>query len=44
MVTLTVETQRPRVQAMYERWGYSKVGEAKPSDDSPLYAVMVRKL
>jgi GNAT superfamily N-acetyltransferase len=44
MVTLLVESVRPRVQALYERWGYNKVGEAKPSDDSPLYAVMVRKL
>ncbi|MER7046279.1 GNAT family N-acetyltransferase [Streptomyces jumonjinensis] len=44
MVSLTVETERPRVQAMYERWNYAKVGEAMPSDDSPLYAVMVRKL
>ncbi|MFH8619615.1 GNAT family N-acetyltransferase [Streptomyces sp. NPDC017979] len=44
MVSLTVETQRPRIQAMYERWKYTKVGEAKPSDDSPTYAVMVRQL
>ncbi|MFE4177512.1 GNAT family N-acetyltransferase [Streptomyces sp. NPDC056909] len=44
MVTLTVDTEHPRVQALYERWNYSKAGEAKPSDDSPLYAVMVRKL
>lgn len=44
MVSLTVEIQRPRVQTMYGRWSYAKVGEAKPSDDSPLYAVMARKL
>ncbi|MFJ4688598.1 GNAT family N-acetyltransferase [Streptomyces sp. NPDC088789] len=44
MVTLQVEAAHPRVQALYERWGYVKVGEAKPSDDSPLYAVMVLKL
>ncbi|WP_369272354.1 GNAT family N-acetyltransferase [Streptomyces sp. R11] len=44
MVTLLVDTEHPKVQALYERWNYSKVGEAKPSDDSPLYAVMVRKL
>ncbi len=44
LVTLLVETERPRVQAMYERWGYSRVGEVDPADDSPGYAVMVRKL
>lgn len=44
MVSLLVEIQRPRVQALYERWGYSKVGEVNPSDDSPPYSVMVRKL
>ncbi len=44
MVSLTVETGRPSVQALYERWNYSKVGEAKPSDDSPVYSVMIRTL
>ncbi|MEU9334969.1 GNAT family N-acetyltransferase [Streptomyces sp. NPDC048290] len=44
VASLMVETERPGVQAMYERWSYAKVGEAKPSGDSPLYAVMVRKL
>lgn len=44
MVSLQVEAGHPKVQALYEEWGYSKVGESKPSDDSPLYAVMVRKL
>ncbi|MEW1719347.1 GNAT family N-acetyltransferase [Streptomyces sp. NPDC093109] len=44
MVSLLVDTGHPGVQALYERWHYSKEGEAKPSADSPLYAVMVRKL
>lgn len=44
MVTLQVETGRPGVLAMYERWGYSQAGEAKPSEDSPLYAVLVKDL
>ncbi|MFF3453216.1 GNAT family N-acetyltransferase [Streptomyces sp. NPDC002730] len=44
MVTLQVEAGRPRVRALYERWGYCKAGEAKSSDDSPLYAVMVKAL
>ncbi len=44
MVSLQVEAEHPKVRALYERWGYSKVGESKPSEDSPVYAVMVRKL
>ncbi|MFE4367838.1 GNAT family N-acetyltransferase [Streptomyces sp. NPDC056835] len=44
VVTLLVDTEHPKVQDLYERWSYSKEGEAKSSDDSPLYAVMVRKL
>ncbi|MFJ4503673.1 GNAT family N-acetyltransferase [Streptomyces sp. NPDC088864] len=43
-VTLLVETSRPGVQTLYEKWGYKKRDEAKPSDDSPLYSVMVRRL
>ncbi|MEU3529799.1 hypothetical protein AB0E62_39200 [Streptomyces sp. NPDC038707] len=38
---LTVDTKRPRLQAMYEGWGYRKVGERQPFPDSPLYAVML---
>ncbi|MFJ2812645.1 GNAT family N-acetyltransferase [Streptomyces sp. NPDC087294] len=44
LVTLLVETGRPGVRALYERWGYRAVGEAKPYEDSPVYAVMVRGL
>lgn len=43
-VTLTVDTQRPRLQALYESWAYRKVGEQQPFADSPLYAVMLRPL
>ncbi|MFF2013539.1 GNAT family N-acetyltransferase [Streptomyces sp. NPDC058195] len=43
-VTLLVDSTHPRVQALYEEWGYEKGDEAKPSDDSPVYAVMVRTL
>lgn len=43
-VTLLVDSTHPRVQALYEKWGYEKRDEARPSDDSPLYAVMVRTL
>ncbi|GHC76962.1 GNAT family N-acetyltransferase [Streptomyces flavofungini] len=41
-VTLLVDSAHPKVQSLYERWGYEKQDEAKPSDDSPLYAVMVK--
>ncbi|MDT9693288.1 GNAT family N-acetyltransferase [Streptomyces sp. P9(2023)] len=43
-VTLLVDSTHSRVQALYEKWGYVKQDEAKPSDDSPMYAVMVRPL
>ncbi|MFF4648199.1 GNAT family N-acetyltransferase [Streptomyces sp. NPDC001389] len=43
-VTLLVDSTHPKVQALYEKWGYEKRDEAKPSDDSPLYAVMVKTL
>ncbi|MER6314651.1 GNAT family N-acetyltransferase [Streptomyces sp. NPDC001581] len=41
---LTVDTKRPRLQAMYEGWGYGKVGENQPFADSPVYAVMMKDL
>lgn len=41
---LTVDTKRPRLQAMYEGWGYRKIGENQPFADSPVYAVMLRDL
>ncbi|WP_369362991.1 GNAT family N-acetyltransferase [Streptomyces sp. CG4] len=44
MVSLQVEAEHSRVQALYERWHYSKVGETEPSGDIPQYSVMVRKL
>ncbi|MGW5942378.1 N-acetyltransferase family protein [Streptomyces celluloflavus] len=42
--TLTVDTRRPRLQALYESWGYRKIGQRQPFADSPLYAVMLRPL
>ncbi|MFF4010630.1 GNAT family N-acetyltransferase [Streptomyces sp. NPDC001717] len=42
--TLLVDSAHPRVQALYEKWGYEKRAETQPSDDSPVYAVMVRNL
>ncbi|GAA2125247.1 GNAT family N-acetyltransferase [Streptomyces synnematoformans] len=42
--TLLVDVTHPRVQALYESWGYEKIGEQKPFADSPVFAVMVRPL
>ncbi|MGE7388902.1 GNAT family N-acetyltransferase [Streptomyces sp. NPDC004126] len=42
--TLLVDSTHTKVQALYEKWGYEKRAEAQPSDDSPVYAVMVRDL
>lgn len=44
LAVLTVDTKRPKLQAMYESWGYKKVGEQQPFPDSPVYAVMVLDL
>ncbi|MDX3746672.1 GNAT family N-acetyltransferase [Streptomyces sp. AK08-02] len=44
LVVLLVDTEHPRVQAMYESWGLRKVGERQPFPDSPVYAVMLAEL
>ncbi|MFD5709320.1 GNAT family N-acetyltransferase [Streptomyces pharetrae] len=31
-----------KVQAVYERWGYQKIGEQQPFPDSPVFASMMR--
>ncbi|HEV2635824.1 MAG TPA: GNAT family N-acetyltransferase [Actinocrinis sp.] len=41
---LTVNTGAPRLQALYQSWGYERVGEHHAFADSPLYAVMVKHL
>ncbi|MFB6815413.1 GNAT family N-acetyltransferase [Streptomyces sp. NPDC056347] len=41
LTTLLVDTTHPRVQALYETWGYRKISERQPFPDSPLYAVML---
>ena len=41
LAVLLVDTEHPRVQALYEQWGYRKVGERQPFPDSPVYAVMI---
>ncbi len=44
LAVLLVDVTHPKVQALYESWGYVKVGERQPFADSPLFAVMVRNL
>jgi hypothetical protein len=31
-----------KVQAVYERWAYEKIGEQQPFPDSPVFAAMMR--
>ncbi|MBA5225625.1 GNAT family N-acetyltransferase [Streptomyces griseoaurantiacus] len=44
LVVLLVDTEHPRVQLLYESWGFYKVGERQPFPDSPVYAVMLAEL
>ncbi|GGU16500.1 hypothetical protein GCM10010272_71180 [Streptomyces lateritius] len=44
LAVLLIDTTHPRVQALYESWGYRKIGERQPFADSPVYAVMLRGL
>ncbi|MEU1800607.1 GNAT family N-acetyltransferase [Streptomyces sp. NPDC019937] len=44
LVVLLVDTEHPRVQALYESWGFRKVGEDQPFPDSPVFAVMLAEL
>ncbi|MGW0819894.1 GNAT family N-acetyltransferase [Streptomyces sp. NPDC002845] len=39
--SLLVDSQRPKVRALYESWGYRKVGQMQPFEDSPRYDAMV---
>ena len=41
---LLVDVEHPRVQALYEKWGFRKVGEQQPFPDSPVFAVMLAEL
>ncbi|MFI2031427.1 GNAT family N-acetyltransferase [Streptomyces buecherae] len=42
--TLCVDVAHPKVVRLYESWGYVKEGEQKPFEDSPTFAVMVKRL
>ncbi|MFE2440985.1 GNAT family N-acetyltransferase [Streptomyces melanosporofaciens] len=44
LVVLLVDTEHPRVQALYESWGFRKVGKDQPFPDSPVFAVMLAEL
>ncbi|MET9510744.1 GNAT family N-acetyltransferase [Streptomyces flavidovirens] len=44
LAVLLVDIKHPRVQALYEDWGFRKVGERQPFPDSPVYAVMLAEL
>lgn len=44
IAVLTVDVTHPKVQSLYESWGYRKIGENKPFPDSPLFAVMFAEL
>ncbi|MGW7351013.1 N-acetyltransferase family protein [Streptomyces sp. NPDC054784] len=44
LVALLVDVTHPKVQAVYESWGYRKIGEDQPFPDSPVFAVMLLDL
>ncbi|MGW4306850.1 GNAT family N-acetyltransferase [Streptomyces californicus] len=44
LAVLLVDVKHPRVQSLYEGWGFRKVGERQPFPDSPVYAVMLADL
>jgi GNAT superfamily N-acetyltransferase len=44
LAVLLVDVTHPKVQDLYNSWGYTKVGEQQPFADSPLYAVMIKDL
>jgi GNAT superfamily N-acetyltransferase len=42
--SLLVQQRRPKVRALYERWGYKWAGDMLPADDAPLYNAMILDL
>jgi len=44
LAVLLVDVTHPRVQALYEDWGFKKVGEQRAAPDSPIFAVMLAEL
>ncbi len=41
---LLVDEEHPKVLALYERWGYTKMGITQPYPDSPRYVSMWRPI
>ncbi|UQA95700.1 GNAT family N-acetyltransferase [Streptomyces halobius] len=44
LAVLLVDPNHPKVQTLYEAWGYRKVGNRQPFPDSPNFAVMLHGL
>ncbi|MBM9509183.1 GNAT family N-acetyltransferase [Actinacidiphila acididurans] len=44
LAVLIVDVNLPKVQALYESWGYRPVGRRQPFPDSPLFNVMLAEL
>ncbi|MEV7737863.1 GNAT family N-acetyltransferase [Streptomyces sp. NPDC088921] len=44
LAVLLVDVTHPRVQSLYEDWGFKKVGEQRSAPDSPVFAVMLAEL
>ncbi|MFD5422200.1 GNAT family N-acetyltransferase [Streptomyces sp. NPDC127069] len=44
LAVLLVDVTHPKVQALYESWGYVKFGEQQPFADAPVLAVMVKDI
>ncbi|MCL6281548.1 GNAT family N-acetyltransferase [Streptomyces albidoflavus] len=44
LAVLLVDPDHPKVQQLYETWGYRRVGNRQPFPDSPNFAVMLRTL
>jgi GNAT superfamily N-acetyltransferase len=44
LAVLLVDATHPKVQALYESWGYHQIGRDQPFADSPVFAVMLAEL
>ncbi|MFI7020137.1 GNAT family N-acetyltransferase [Streptomyces sp. NPDC050164] len=44
LAVLLVDPDHPKVEALYEAWGYRRIGNRQPFPDSPNFAVMLRDL
>ncbi|MEU3984628.1 GNAT family N-acetyltransferase [Streptomyces sp. NPDC026672] len=44
LAVLLVDPDHPKVEALYETWGYRRIGTRRPFPDSPNFGVMLRLL